>query len=288
MNIPGTSVLKIIRNRKTILLFAAFTLFGSVQTIPAQGNDLQSAAAKIDKMLTRIKRTKVIVTDFFGPKNGVTEYGQAIADELSAELVKVDANLNVVPRNGQSYTFGPSAFSEDFREGSAAWFLARSVGAEIVITGTFQEHSDRVTLNLHVWDNPSGHNNMPGERLGDFSVRLSITAEQKAQVGRAIPLDPPNGFRLTAGKRSATFAAIPTCISCMPPMDLGKNEVNLLLTISAEGRVIDVKLISASNQKIGDKAVNSAKQWRFHPAHGPDGKPIEIQIPFIIGPSKTN
>jgi TonB family protein len=288
MNSPQASFTKNTRYQKAILLLVAFTFIGPVQTISAQGNDLQSAASRIDKLITKLNRTRVIVTDFIGPKNAVTEYGQTIAEELSGELAKSDPSLNVIARNGQSYTFGPSAFSEDFREGSAAWFLARSVGAEIVITGTFQEHSERVTLNLHVWDNPPGHNNMPGEKLGDLTVRLSITPEQKVQVGRAIPLAAPNGFRLTAGKRPEAFAAMPTCISCLPPMGLGKNEVSLLLTISAEGRVTEVKLVSTSNQKVGDKTVQAAMKWRFYPAHDHDGKAIELQIPFLIGPTRPN
>jgi G:T/U-mismatch repair DNA glycosylase len=275
------SLIRMNPNRKIFLLLA-FIFLGSVQTTFAQGNDLQTAASKIDKMITRMKRTKVIVTDFIGPKNAMTEYGQATADELSAELAKADANLNVLPRNGQSYTFGPSAFSQDFREGSAAWFLARSVGAEVVVTGDFQKRSDRVDLNFRVWDNPFGHNNMPGEKLGEFALRLSITPEQNILIGRTVPGDPQNGFRLTAGKKPSAYAASPACIDCAPPFGIGKAEVNLLLSVDTQGRVTKVELISASDQKIAGKVVKAAAKWRFHPAHGRNGQPIASQIPFEL------
>jgi TolB-like protein len=205
MNSRENSFLEVIRNRKAILLLGAFIFFGSVRSTSAQGNDLQTAAIKIDKLIAKAKRTKVIVTDFIGPGSAVTEYGQAIAEDLSTDLAVESANLIVIPRKGESFTFGPASFSQDFREGSAALFLAHSVGAEVVVTGNFDKHSDRVDLYLRVWD-ASSELKMPVESLGGFTVRLSITPEQKAQIGRAIPLDSPNGFRLTAGKKPAALA----------------------------------------------------------------------------------
>lgn len=279
--------MKIICYRKAILLLAAIIFFGAVQSTSAQGNDLQTAAIKIDKLIAKAKRTKVIVTDFIGPGRAVTEYRQAIAEDLSTELAIGNANLIVIPRKGQSFTFGPASFSQNFREGSAALFLAHSVGAEVVVTGKFDKHSDRVDLYLRVRD-ASSEQKMPVETLGGFTIRLSITPEQKAQIGRAIPLDSPNGFRLTAGKKPAALAGFPVCVYCPPPVNLGKNEVDLLLTISAEGRVTNVKLLSTSNQKIGDKVAQEAMKWRFRPATGPDGKPIESQIPIQFRHSTLN
>jgi hypothetical protein len=276
------SVAKFAGNQKTILLLAAFAFLGNIQTTHAQGNDLPSVASKIDKLITKMKRTKVIVTDFVGPKNAVTDYGQAIADELSAELTRIDSNLNVLPRKGQSYTFGPSNFSQDFREGSTAAFLAQSVGADVVVTGNFNKRSDRVDFNFRVWDVPSGHNNLPGEKLGDFSVRLSVTPEQNALIGRTIPGDPSNGFRLTAGKKASALAGLPACISCPAPLGVGKAEVDLLIDISAKGLVTHIEVVSASDQKIANKVVKAAMSWRFRPAIGPEGQPVAMKIPFQL------
>jgi hypothetical protein len=43
-----------------------------------------------------------------------------------------------------------------------------------------------------------------------------------------------------------------------------------------------VELVSASDQKIGEKVAKAAMKWRFRPARGPDGQPIATQIPFEL------
>jgi TonB family protein len=283
MNSSSTPFIRAILDRKTSLLVLAFMFFlGTVHISSAQGNDLESAASKIDKLIAKKKRTKIIVTDFFGPKNGVSEYGQAIANELSAELAKADPSLNVLPRNGQAFTFGNSSFSNDFTESTTACMLARSAGAEVVVTGNLKEHSDTVDISLRVWGIPTEQDLVGADKLGEFAARLSITPEQKVSLGRTIPQNSPNGFRLTAGKKTSADPSIPTCISCLPPMEEGKAEVNLLISISATGVVTDVELVSTSNQKIGEKVVRAAMKWRFLPARGPDGQPIAAKIPFNI------
>ena len=249
-------------------MLAAVTFCGSVQITSSQGNDLQIAAVKIDKLIAKAKRTKVIVSDFIGPRNAVTEYGQAIADDLSAQLAAENTNLIVIPRKGQSFTFGPASFSQDFKEGSAAVSLAHSVGAEVVVTGDFDKHSDKVDLNLRVWDG-SSERKMPGEKLGGFAIRLSMTPEQIALIAHTISGDPQNGFRLTAGKEPASYASMPACIACPPPTGVGKAEVKLLITVNAKGLVTNVELISASDQKIAGKVVQAAMKWRFRPASAP-------------------
>jgi len=281
--------MKLVRDRKTFSLVLAFIfLMGSVHTSPAQGNDLESTASKIDKLIAKKNKTRVIVTDFVGPKDAVSEYGQAIADELSAELAKADTNLTVLPRDGQTYTFGNSGSSNDFMESNTAWFLAQSVGAEVVVTGNLKEYSDSVDLNFRVWDIPAGQDHIGGEKLGEFAVRLSVTPEQNILLQRTIPQDPSKGFRLTAGKKSSAYASFPACIACVPPTGPGKAEVTLLITISAAGLVTNVELVSASDQKIGEKVAKAAMKWRFRPARGLDGQPMATKIRFELSLDNKN
>ncbi len=282
MNFSSAPFQKATRNRKTLLfVLALIFFFGTATIFSAETNDLQTAASRIDKLITKSNRTTVIVTDFIGPKNAVTEYGQAIADELSTKLAKANPNLTVMPRTGQTYSFGNKG-SADFGEGGAAWFLARSLKTEIVVTGNLEKHSDGAFLYVRVWDIPTDNNQMPGDKLDEFTLKLSISPEQKILLGRTVPLDPPQGFRLTAGKKPSASAGFPTCIACTPPYGVGKAQVILLIDISAKGLVTHAEVVSTTNQKITDKVVKTAMSWRFRPAVGPEGQPIATQIQFEL------
>lgn len=282
MNFSSASYPKATGNRKTLLfLFALILFFSSTNIFSAETNDLVSAASKIDSLITKKNRTSVIVTDIRGPKDVVTEYGQTIADDLSAALAKANPNLNVLSRTGQNFSFNGSG-SGDFREGSAAWLLAQSLNAEVVVTGNLARHSSSVLLYFRVWDVPAVQNRMPAEKLDEFTLKLSITPEQGDLLGRAVPLDATPGFRLTAGTKPSSHARFPTCIACAGPYGVGKADVNLLIDISAKGLVTHVEVVSTSNQKISDKVTKTVMSWRFQPAIGPAGQPIAMQIPFEL------
>jgi TonB family protein len=287
-----TSLMAVILFGMILLLGLGSTVLGAPQNAPGQGNELDSAASKIDAVIAKKNKIKVIVTDFIGPKDGVTEFGQLMADDLSLKMAKANTNLNLLPRNGQTYTFGNSGLSQDFTEGSAAWFLARSVGTEVVVTGNLEKHSDRVDLNLRVWEipfnGPDGQPMIGGNKIGELSVRLLLTPDQIVLLGHTVPQDPAKGFRLTAGKKSSAEASFPSCISCPAPSVSGKGKVNLRISISEEGRVTNVELVSASDQKIAEKVVQAVAKWRFRPARGPDGQPVATQIPFEVTLDRLN
>lgn len=78
---------------------------------------------------------------------------------------------------------------------------------------------------------------------------------------------------------------VPVCLYCPIPQYSDEarkakyqGSVVLDVTITPDGRAIDVRIIKDPGLGLGEKAVEAVKGWKFKPAAGPSGKIIPVRV----------
>lgn len=82
---------------------------------------------------------------------------------------------------------------------------------------------------------------------------------------------------------------IPECIYCPPPLysdDARKakymGSVVLQVTVTADGRAVNISIVKDPGMGLGEKAVEAVRTWRFKPAVGPSGKIVAVIVPIEV------
>ncbi len=58
--------------------------------------------------------------------------------------------------------------------------------------------------------------------------------------------------------------------------------VVLQAVITADGRATEIQVVKGPGLGLEEKAVEAVKQWRFKPANGPNGKPVDVVVPIEV------
>jgi TonB family protein len=81
----------------------------------------------------------------------------------------------------------------------------------------------------------------------------------------------------------------PVCIYCPNPQyseEAVKSKyqgvVLLLATITADGRVTNIRVSRGLGVGLDEMAIAAVRTWRFKPALGPDGKPVTVNAPIEV------
>ena len=272
---------------KTFAFVFATILTNYVHDAYARQSEVDKAAARVAERIAKTGRSKVVVADFIGPKEQINELGVQLADEFSSALAGAEPRLQMVPRSGSSLESNAQLRSSRMiDERARAQLFSRTSGAEIVIVGDMNQHSDRVDLRLRVYEIP------PKPAKDSEVVDASILTEMDVQR----PISPPeakllkqslasagNGFFLTAGLgRSQHNTTPPQCVDCPPARSLKASTVLLMVTVTTEGRAIDVELLKTSDTRAVKAAMEAVKNWRFLPARGPNGQPVVTRIEIEV------
>ncbi|HKW56940.1 MAG TPA: energy transducer TonB [Candidatus Acidoferrum sp.] len=82
---------------------------------------------------------------------------------------------------------------------------------------------------------------------------------------------------------------IPECLYCPPPLysdDARKakymGSVVLQVTVTSDGRAVNIAIIKDPGMGLGEKAVEAVRTWRFRPAIGPSGKVVPVIVPIEV------
>lgn len=82
---------------------------------------------------------------------------------------------------------------------------------------------------------------------------------------------------------------VPECIYCPPPPysdDARKakymGSVVLQITVTPDGRAVNISIIKDPGMGLGEKAVEAVRTWRFRPAAGPSGKIVPVIVPIEV------
>jgi protein TonB len=82
---------------------------------------------------------------------------------------------------------------------------------------------------------------------------------------------------------------VPTCLYCPNPpySDEARKAkyqgtVVLQVTITTDGRAIDIKVVKGPGMGLEEKAMEAVQGWKFRPAMGPNGKAVNVTVPIEV------
>ena len=233
----------------------------------------------IAQPLNKANAKKVIVFDFRGPNEQVHPVGKWLADQVSMSIqrnmpkIKATDRLQQTPNNGIAETT-PDANVIFAAETSRA----RSLGADVIITGTFARVSDQIGVSLSI------------ARMADLEktqdVRTGLVPISK-EITDLTP-EPIPVLELKDGIPRAGMGGIPMpiCSRCPAPRfprNARDGDIVLLeIVVTREGRPERIKIIKSPSPELADSAVRTVQSWRFKPAIGFDGSPVAVFAPIEV------
>lgn len=91
------------------------------------------------------------------------------------------------------------------------------------------------------------------------------------------------------GRAGVNGVGAPQCLHCPPPgytkeaRAVNYNGIVLLdVTVTAEGKVIDAKVIKGPGLGLNEKALEQVKKWKMKPAIGQDGKAVNCRVQIEV------
>ncbi len=132
------------------------------------------------------------------------------------------------------------------------------------------------------WGDPNGKNN--SESLGQGSGN-------GVGNGNGNGVGPGQGYGTGGGPPGAGTGGYgtPVCAYCPQPQFSDEavkvkmqGVVELIATVTADGRVTDVHVAKGLGFGLDEKAVETVRSWHLIPARGPDGKPAAVRAPIEV------
>ena len=131
------------------------------------------------------------------------------------------------------------------------------------------------------------------QSLGGYRVEIvSVPANDEPVLVK----DEKRGVWLIVFYSPTSSIKVPTCYSCPAPSFTAQSDallrerfrgvVPLRVTVTPEGAAKQIAPIGALNPLLAQKAIDTVREWRFHPAIGADGKPFparsSVEVTFRL------
>jgi TonB family protein len=262
------------RLRRGIFLFT-FLVFIVIPVAHTQPSDDQGLAPNMAKALTEANVKTVVVFDFMGPGDRLSQLGQELADGFSDTLANSGGNFNVIDRAKVRAIIEKNRVAPDvIRDPEIAWWLARQLNAEALIVGKLSQ-----TFGGELEIGVAAAKTKDGKDVASLSVTARITGEMNTRLSKSVIDDrtknqvPPN----------SPMDAYPKCIYC-PRADFSdaalahkqQGVVVLIVLIGEDGIGREMDLVKGQQYGLTQKAIEAVQKWKFQPSHDQDGKPRAV------------
>lgn len=122
------------------------------------------------------------------------------------------------------------------------------------------------------------------QSLGGYRAQIvSVSVSDQPMVVK----DDKSGVSLIVFYPATSSIKVPSCSSCPAPSFTAQSEallrerfrgvVPLRVTVTAEGVPKQITPIGELNSLLAQKAIDTVREWHFHPAIGADGKPFAVR-----------
>jgi TonB family protein len=198
----------------------------------------------------------------------------------SAQFISSDATLSQVKKSG--------LLPIDAYNNQILLALASETGATTLVTENLQWKGDHYELSNHVYDASTG------KSLGGFAVKV---APSISGYDPLVFRDPESGVSLIVPKRKTSGFRVfryPQCEKCPPPVYLATRaqmideEVSLRVTVTDQGEVQQIVVLSAPNKAANDASVAAVSKWHFKPAIDSDGKSFVARTDISLDLKETS
>jgi len=158
--------------------------------------------------------------------------------------------------------------------------VALSTNAEVVVTEDLLWEKDGYRLRIDIHDTKTDARLLPFHSL-------------EIKVPRSIPDAPDNPMLVTDPDTNVSVIVFkgplpkgfvyPGCQKCPDPRSIGtRGTVQVIGTITAQGKVENVSVVSSPSPAFTKAALDTLQGWSFRPAVGTDGKAFATRSPIEV------
>ena len=267
------------------ILLSIFLVSVLIPVAHAQQADDPGLAPSMARALTKAKVTTVVVFDFMGSDEKLTQLGQDLADAFSNRLANSGGEFNVIDRPQVRAVIEKNRVAPDvIRDPEIAWWFARQLNADALIVGDLTPLNGD-TLKIAI----AAARVKDGKDIDSMSVRVSFTDEMKTLLSKSLSVDHmKDRIDPTTPKE-----LVPKCVYCpraefsSAALDKKKEGIVLLIVqITQDGIAKDIEFVQGAQYGLTQKAIEAVQGWKFEPAQTTDGKPRavwqQIQVTFHL------
>jgi len=237
-------------------------------------------AARIAEPLQKLHATKVLFADLKGPDDQTHPVGRWLSDQLANSCNKDFPGLEIIIRpQHEEAAESVDAAGNQKQTFKSVEEWARSVGANVVVTGTFARFSNGIGISLRALSSSDPPRSLV-EATGLIPASDLITGLSSE------PIPSPKGGVPRAGVGGV---GVPQCIYCPAPRYSGQarkakveGTVVLQVVVTTDGRATNVMIVKDPGNGLGMQAIESVREWKFKPALGPDGRPVAVICPVEV------
>ena len=249
-----------------------------------------SIAHVIAMELIKAGHKKIVVTDFSGPDKTWTPFSAWLADRLSLAFNEVGYPLKVIDRSEFSAQIEAYNSLSEGRIGtqSEKVCVAISLGADAIIGGTYRPAENGIGVTVDA-NEVLGFDDQASVAIAPVHPvvgKIPLAKEIDSHV--QLPLDAilPENKAAIPGQGGVSY---PLCIHCPRPEYSSEanakkvqGTVILLATITADGRVIQIKVEKGLGYGLDEQAVEAVQAWEFKPAMDADGKSVPVRVSMEV------
>ena len=267
------------RECRTLLLGVALLLNTRTALAADQQPEIESIGSRVAQEIISSGRRKVAIDRFHPQKEKNEPYilGKWLSEQLAAGMTKDKEDLEIFDRahlvpflKQRNWPMLDLEYPDVFRA------TAHLAGAEALVNGTFKDLGEVLELTVTVSDVSSG------KKIGETKEKVPRTQTMK-DLKDTLVYDPESGVYLPG----VAGVSYPKCRRCPNPefsrealeRGISNARVMLLVTITPQGRVSDIRLVQRAGYGLDERTVKVIQGWELIPARLPDGTPIPVRLP---------
>ena len=266
--------------RLYLALFALAMLLARVPACGAQTvNPLEDGGTRIADAIARAKLKTVVVFDFSGPDNRLTQLGLDLAANFRTVLAKSGPKFQVedaqqVNQKLADHLYAPEVVLHP------DWLLdpAQDLGVNGLVSGQLSITGDKITVDI------SAYRCKDGKGIRSVMVSWPLSDDLRARsIGNLLEKarDRAGTPILYSGSKGYTF---PKCLYC-PRADYSgeavqhrcQGVVELVAVVERDGTIGDVRIAKPLPYGLTAQAIKAVRKWKLAPALGPDGQPATVR-----------
>jgi TonB family protein len=234
----------------------------------AQQMPMAPVGIRLAEAIAQSKEKSVVVFDFSGPDKKVTQLGEELASDLSAELARSSGNIQVKQESeiGKDY-YEPGTMLDP----ESMLLFARDIKAKTFVMGQISLSGSNALILI-----VSAYRSDSGKRIAALKVTSRLTEEMASSMAKIVADNYPNAG--TAGYSSPKCGYCPRADYSEEAMkDKLRGVVELTVIVGTDGRPRNISVSKGLPGGLTMQAIKAVRQWKLVPATGPDGKPAAVR-----------
>lgn len=240
----------------------------------ANDRDRKIAAGHLAAEIEQAQFHKVYVPDFLDSSGARTEIGCFFASSFSTNLAKGSHNFEIINRIQAQMQLDELHISpQDLLKPESLSKVAEALSADAVLVGTatISPTDAKLVLSLRNASGKEVHSMNYHEELEPVFDSAFPAVEDTSSRSYYFP--------------GLDGVSNPKCIYCPNPSYTDKarakkfqGNVLLSVVVDKKGTVQDVRVVQDPGYGLGQKSVDSLKEWRMEPSRDPQGNPVTIRV----------